>query len=90
MGEGLQNHDVTYYSALTGKPIPREPGETYLWRKARAYGQLNRDRKQLISSVNGGLSVWDVATRQQIVPQRDNSDGRCYRDVVTPDTVPRH
>ncbi len=69
-GEGLQNHDVTYYSTRTGKPVPLETGETYLWRKARVYGQLSRDRKQLISSVNGGLSVWDVATRQQIVPKK--------------------
>ncbi len=69
-GEGLQNHDITYYSSRTGKPVPLETGETYLWRKARAYGQLSRDRKQLISSVNGGLSVWDVATRQQIVPKK--------------------
>ena len=69
-GEGLQNHDITYYSTRMGKPIPLETGETYLWRKARIYGQLSRDRKQLISSVNGGLSVWDVATRQQIVPKK--------------------
>ena len=69
-GEVLQNHDVTYYSARTGKPIPLEPGETHLWRKSLVYGHLSRDRKQLISSVNGGLSVWNVATRQQIVPRK--------------------
>ena len=69
-GEGLQNHDITYYQSRTGMSIPLETGETNLWRKARAYGQLNRDRKQLISSANGGLSVWDVATRQQIVPRK--------------------
>ncbi len=69
-GEGLQNHDITYYQSRTGMSIPLETSETNLWRKSRAYGQLNRDRKQLISSANGGLSVWDVATRQQIVPKK--------------------
>ena len=28
-GEGLINHDITYYSARTGKPIPLERDETY-------------------------------------------------------------
>ncbi len=67
-GVGLIIHDITYYSARTGKPIPLEPGETYAWRKSQLYGQFSRDRKRLISSVDGGLAVWDVATRRQIVP----------------------
>ena len=70
MGEGLQNHDITYYSAHTGKPIPLEPGETYAWRIATIYGQRSADRKRLISSAYGGLSIWDVASRQQILPKK--------------------
>ena len=69
-GEGLPNHDVTYYSARTGKRVPLDSGETHFWRKSLACGQLSRDRTRLISSSDGGLSVWDVATRRQIVPKK--------------------
>ncbi len=66
MGEGLQNHDITYYDARTGKPIPLQPGETYVWRHARADGQLSADRKRMVSCANGAVSIWDAATKQQI------------------------
>ncbi len=66
MGEGLQNHDITYYDVRTGKPIPLQPGETYVWRHARADGQLSADRKRMVSCANGTVSIWDAATKQQI------------------------
>jgi len=75
LGEGFANqditsHDIIKYDARTGNPLPLQPDETYLWRQARADGHFSADRKRMVSCANGALSIWDVATKQQIAHKK--------------------